>query len=442
MPPKIVKDGDQYCLEEPDGTRVPGSCHKSKTKTRAMQIAMIMSKKQKALSIEGLDAPIEDSMIYLTRAVDGKRYIGLLSSNAYMDREGDFAALDSLKAYVDQEWPDDEYAGEGVVLFWHDGPPIADIVYKSVEGAFLVEIAEARDTPYAHAIFEGIEKTGDEIEYGASIGPWALRARDNWHVYHVVDKPETSILPVDFAANAFTHMEMTKMSEKQKKTRLTWLEDHIPSAAELAKKMSKLAVESTDQLDKVGLERKSLDTDALSELLAEIKVARALDIEGLAKSLTKMVGEVMGDKSPEDLASQIQTHVQAHVSDNDMEDEAMRASQEKKSVDEGLTSLLSLLIDELSSFGDLEEKIEKLAKLPDTLDERMKSVDTMRKALLDVNKRLGDVEGALTGETKSVKRSKRTEVDATDELVQDALAKANGKDGDGWGALYAENTQA
>lgn len=430
MPYRIVRDGNKHCLEnERTGKRAPGSCHKDRAKTRAMMQAINISEHQQKAG---------NTAVFLTRAADGQRLIGLLSSNAYIDKDGDAAALESLQTWVDSQWQGDEYVGKGVVLFWHDGEPVADIVYSAVEGAFLVEIAKARATPFADALFEAIEKVSESQDFGASIGALAVRQFDERRVFHVQDKPETSILPVLFAGNEFTHMEILKMNTAQKLARRLWLRKYAPKASDIEEKLRKAAEEATDKLDGEGLERKSAsDIAVIATLLEEMDKARMLDVSGLAQSLTEMVGELLGEKAPEDLAEQITKQVEAHISDESIEDEAMDAYEEEKATRTKLVDLLDTLTDQLAEFSSIKDDADKMTGLPAAIEKQLSPISTVVEALADVGERLEAVEGVLKGEVTPASANDKTIVRKNNKLVEKGIGKARERDtSDPWNRIY------
>lgn len=430
MPYRIVRDGDKFCLEKKStGKRVPGSCHKDRAKTKAMMQAINISEHQQKAT---------NTAIFLTRAADGQRLIGLLSSNAYIDKDGDAVALESLQTWVDSQWSGDEYIGKGVVLFWHDGEPVADIIYSAVEGAFLVELAKARNTPFADALFEAVEQVSKSQDFGASIGAWAVRQPKERRVFHVQDKPETSILPVLFAGNEFTHMEILKMNTAQKLARRLWLRKYAPKASEIEETLRKAAEEATTQLDGEGLERKaSGDIAAIAAILEEMDKARLLDVSGLAQSLNEMVGEILGDKAPEDLTERITKHVEAHISDESIEDEAMDAYEEEKATRARLVDLLDTLTDQLAEFSSIKDDAEKMQGLPAAIEKQLSPISAVVEALADVGERLESVEGVIKGDVTPASKNDKTVVRKNNKLVEKATSHARERDtSDPWNRIF------
>lgn len=147
----------------------------------------------------------------------GKRRMFLVASNPYRDREDDIVKEAALRAYVD------EFAGNDL-KFWHHGHPIGRIVKAEMVGPFLVEEAvEADDRVIVTRTADGrgtrvttVKAVWDEIEAdparfnGASIGfRYRLGDKGSDGAFRRIYKHETSILPHEAAANAYTYAEVS-----------------------------------------------------------------------------------------------------------------------------------------------------------------------------------------------------------------------------------------
>lgn len=178
----IVKSGDRYCVHKklPDGgTGKKIGCHDSK-------------------------------------GDDGARYMFLVTTNAYKDRENEIIKADVLKQLVESKWDGDAFTGDDVLLFWHKGEPIGDIVYADTVGRFLVEVAKERPdaeidlgrgkTARIAQVWDFIEQTSRTMDWGASHGfKFYPQDREGGVYNRIVRKWETSVLPVQYAANSYTY---------------------------------------------------------------------------------------------------------------------------------------------------------------------------------------------------------------------------------------------
>jgi hypothetical protein len=143
----------------------------------------------------------------------GKRRMFLVSSNSYQDREREIVKQAALESYVNNFLPND-------LLFWHTGQPIGRIIKAEMVGSFLVEEAvelpnrviltrtpDGKDTHITtvKAVWDLIENNPD-VYNAASVG-FGYQATDKRHgVYERIRKFETSVLPWEAAANAYTYV--------------------------------------------------------------------------------------------------------------------------------------------------------------------------------------------------------------------------------------------
>lgn len=197
MPVGIAKRGNQWCTVEPDGT--PISCFDTHQEARQQQIA------------------IEANKAMILPGGGGLRHMFLITSNSYRDREGEIIKAQGLKEYANGDTstkPEDN-----VLLFWHAGDPIGDIIYAEFYKSFLIEIAKERqDAPInlgeigGDEIRTNIKTVWDNIEqrpgiWKASHGFRALgKSKDG--VIYPIDKFETSVVVQGFEANLFTVSEV------------------------------------------------------------------------------------------------------------------------------------------------------------------------------------------------------------------------------------------
>jgi len=197
MPVGIGKRGNQWCTLEPDGT--PISCFNTRQEALDHLVAIEVNK---AMILPG---------------EDGLRHMFLITSNSYRDREGEIIKAQGLKEYAEGKTatkPEDN-----VLLFWHAGDPIGDIIYAEFYKSFLIEIAKERqDAPInigeigGEEIKTNIKTVWNNIEqrpgiWTASHGFRALgKSKDG--VIYPIDKFETSVMTQGYEANLFTISEV------------------------------------------------------------------------------------------------------------------------------------------------------------------------------------------------------------------------------------------
>jgi hypothetical protein len=161
--------------------------------------------------------------ITFKRAPDGLRTMHIITSNSYTDRENEVITTQALSEYVRKSWQGDTFVGDNALHIWHDGDPIGEIIWADMEGAFLIEVAKElpnrvirlttdKASPFykvkttVKAVWDALERS--DVPLGASHGfkyPDGAKA-DN--TYHAIEKFETSVLPLDAAANPYTLAEV------------------------------------------------------------------------------------------------------------------------------------------------------------------------------------------------------------------------------------------
>lgn len=215
MPYDIRKMGSKYCVVKRDGGKKMG-CHPSRAKA-VRQLRAIMASEHKNFH------PVT------AFKMDGQRYMLLVSTNGFKDREGEYVSQYAMRDEINRQWDEDGFHGDNVMKFWHAGPPIGDIIWADQEGAFTIEVARERTSgspliqAYTTAIWDYLEQGPDE-PYGASIG-YAYRDSDKTltldsesaiaPLYQRLRKSETSPLPTNEAANPYTFSGVIEMTTKR-----------------------------------------------------------------------------------------------------------------------------------------------------------------------------------------------------------------------------------
>lgn len=138
----------------------------------------------------------------------GRRYLFMVTSNGYKDRDKEHIATKALKAYVDSCWTKDNTAfiGKQEHLIWHDDRlgSMSDLVFTDVWDGFLVEVWRERDDVIAKAFYTYVQNH-PEIQWGASHGFLGVKEDDTFeHIF----KRESSTLPLTAASNVLTLSEV------------------------------------------------------------------------------------------------------------------------------------------------------------------------------------------------------------------------------------------
>lgn len=173
-------------------------------------IGLFANKKQ--LSVRGFKPGMT------VRNDNGLRFMELVTSNSYRDREREFIPTTALQEYVGGSWiADDVCLPRNKLLYWHDKRiHIGDVVWVDMQGPFLIEVAKERRGTFVHKgqrypvsiIWDFIEAY-PALKWGASHGfKYMTKMVDLLTgdvTYDRIHKFETSVLPLENAANPFTY---------------------------------------------------------------------------------------------------------------------------------------------------------------------------------------------------------------------------------------------
>lgn len=203
MPYAIVEQDSEFCVFKvnPDDSPIGESlgCHTNRADAQQQITAILISEASKGL------------FSYLVnKGKPGERLMFLITSNGYLDRDGEHVKVAALIEHVAKQWRGEpgvgEFVGKNTLLYRHHGEPIGDIVWADMIGPFLVEVAKKRDTSYARIKWSYIEKiqSANEFYWGVSHG-FNFKNDDRvGGVYDHIYKFETSVLPLHRAANGVT----------------------------------------------------------------------------------------------------------------------------------------------------------------------------------------------------------------------------------------------
>lgn len=200
------------------------------------------------------------------RDANGRRYMFIVTSNSYEDREKETIATKALERYVDSCWvAEDYFKSNNVHQVWHhDGLTVGDIVWADMAGPFLVEISKERDDIISKAAWDYWESDEGSKDLGAS-HRFLYRKQDKSAdgTLSLISKFETTTLPRQAAAaNLLTFSGVIPMS----KSRDEYLDKMfgVAGAAELLKEGPQKLAEA---LQAAGVQHKSTDTPTPEEAI-------------------------------------------------------------------------------------------------------------------------------------------------------------------------------
>lgn len=260
----------------------------------------------------------------------GRRYMFMITSNGYRDRDNAHVTTKAIENYVEKCWTDDgKFVGDNAHYIWHTKElgSISDLVFADVWSGFLVELWREKDqTPVAKAFYNYVEKH-PEMEWGASQGFFASKSDKAQGIYQSIVKYESTSLPRAAASNMFTLSEVLPMVEKSKRdtflNNLFKEEFGIEDAVGLLKQgPEKLRATLADR----GIEAKALGggsdavvkarSDAMQQnaelILSMVEVQDTLDRQ-LTELTEKQASEL---KTRDDKLTAIEKELQALKQDN------------------------------------------------------------------------------------------------------------------------------
>lgn len=366
---------------------------------------------------------------------DGLRYLFLVTSNSYEDRDNETITTKALADYVERAWNriEERCTPDNELLFWHKGEPIGDIVWTDMEGPFLLEVAKERPNKlirlsktrkgYIKQVWNGIE--AKKYKWGASHGFQFLDSDKQGGTYRRIKKFETSVLPLDAAANPYTFAGVIDDMDRNKV-----LEDLL-KVPEAAAKFRKGVRAVKQELDKQGLAHKAKEEAATKGLLEDCRVM----CEKIAAKFSDNVSPQLIDECCQ-MMIQMMSQMEPdgdEVDTTTMEDDASYDDTDTTTPDEEQKRVPAMIGKQVKLFERLIASQEQLAndstvqsealgavvKAVTPLAQIPSKVDSLEDQLKKMADRVADVEKQLSG------RPRRAAVDETTKVEdKDLTARA------------------
>jgi 2'-5' RNA ligase len=231
------------------------------------------------------DAEAHGSSFVAFKAADGSDWLLTFSTNAFEDREGEIFATKAIEEYVARH-EDEKTKGE--YQFWHlPGSKFGEIHWQGTVGRFLVEAGPFDNTPTGRAFkeFFSANPRGHPVVAPDGWGcshKYEYKSKDREDgIYDWFEKSETTVLPLDAAANAhtapvFLGKELEKMNDRQKAALKLIGGDDLVSMVETVGKKATEELEQTvsfKQADYGAMIRKiaaNVEDDAVKAQLMKI----------------------------------------------------------------------------------------------------------------------------------------------------------------------------
>lgn len=216
---------------------------------------------------------------------DPLRYMFLITSNSYEDREKETITTEALKAYEASCYPGDGlYHNDNPLIFWHDDDVVmGEIVAVNVSGPFLVEVAKEINTPIAKVLWDVAEQTegaGVSHRFG-----YLEKDRDTSGTFSRIFKQETTWLPqVELAANRMTYAGVVGMASPASDKWLNDTFERITGIKGAAEKIHAKTGEVEKELEALGVSHKAFPPKAPVEAAVEAADVIEDEVEEDAKA--------------------------------------------------------------------------------------------------------------------------------------------------------------
>lgn len=346
---------------------------------------------------EKYGAPRGLAELSITKGDDGIRHMLIKTSNSYKDRDHEYISTEALKRYVEGSWKDANNCQTGnELLLWHKGEAIGDIIWCDMEGPFLIEVAEerrgtilytgkdrrykARELPIS-AVWDYIE-ADTEMPWGASHGFKYEEKLFNFvkghAVYNDIQKFETSVLPLDNAANPYTFSGVVDM-----KNRDSLLDKMFGRGTATALRKGVQAEDAA--LQKSGLDHKSTDNDGDNAIDALL--------EALADRIAVKAATAVTDPPPPD----------------EPEDDEPKPEGDKGLLAEKQIEALDFM---LTAQSELAEQLDEVLTA-------VKEQGKMTARISDLEKQVKSLNAQLSLRPRRASQADETEIDPDDELNEE-----------------------
>jgi len=389
--------------------------------------------------------------VTVKQGADGARYMTLVTTNGYKDREDEYITTDALTDWVEKQWDGEAFKSDNKLDFWHmQAPTIGDLVWADMQGTFLVEVYKERASglplvqAFTTAIWDFVAKQND---YGAShlfiYDPDRVEDTEDGRVYHAIDKRRSTTLPLEFAANPFTFSGVITMTNEQKDKRDNVLDQALPGISDAFKKLRASLSGAQQELGQSGVQFKAIGPSVTKEDLIDAltigtkettrQVLEAatkeedaqdvdVDVRGIVEDVLAAMMEVP-TTTVEDYQDVLDIDADADTGD-DAADETEPAPN-TEAVDE----LKALATTAMKAYEDVTADNAALLEQQTALVEALKALAGMPEAVTTMAQRIEKLEKQLAGRSKRASRAAETDAEnvAPDLLAAvDAAEKANG----------------
>lgn len=242
---------------------------------------------------------------YMIKGADGLRYMFLITTNSYKDRDDETMTSKALEHYEASCFPGENlFHCDNPLLWWHDDDvPMGEIVAVNYSTPFLVEVAKELPSPTARILWDYAEKNSDKAGVSQRFG-YRDEDRKPDGSFTQIFKQETSYLPErSLAANTMTAIGVIdkNMSTKQSDAWLNKIfseatggkiqeaaDELHANSGEFNKKLAALGITHKAKADIPSEEEKPADAPAVNGEQPEEEQKQEVDPSAFMKKLQQI----------------------------------------------------------------------------------------------------------------------------------------------------------
>ncbi|MCK9600919.1 MAG: 2'-5' RNA ligase family protein, partial [Sphaerochaeta sp.] len=318
---------------------------------------------------------------YAFKTLDGNTWWLQFTTNNFIDREGEIFSRKALEDFIAR------HAGEAVKgEFWYrhvPGTKFGNVTWQALVGNFLVQAGPFDDTPVGRAFKEFLTTNPSGHPqvaphgWGTSHGYYYKPADKAAGVYEWLEIKESTVLPVDVAANVWSPMPLLVQPKPKEYEMNTREEKELRAIGgdALVQLVKEQAEGRTEALKQGGVANKSLDdVSAMLQALADstedqvIKDQVAVILEALEAEKAAVeaeIAEITPEPEPE---PEMETEVTETLPEGFAEfsgqlDAQMKELRDQMSIVAGAVKTLAGIVTELKR-DDTEKIAEKATATP------------------------------------------------------------------------------
>lgn len=369
---------------------------------------------------------------------DPMRYMFIVTSNSYEDREKETITSKALQAYEDSCYPGDGvFHCDNDYVYWHDPDVVmGEIVAVNYSEPFLIEIAKEKAHPVAKVLWDYEQHYGGKAGASHQFGYFESDRLPDGTYEHIYKKETTYLPEVELAANARTYAGVMDMASARSDQRLNEIFKKVTG---IEKDFASMIHAKSGEAEKIlleqeGLAHKALPPAAKKPSFPPKPAAQAVEADAAAVGEDEAMMADDAEMEAEDMAQQTAEETTVSSMD-DLKRMAIVMDSLFNMVQTILNNAAESELDRVGMFKELSElkELRMSEKAADkvTLD----SLEAKNKAL---EERLRAIEATVNLKPRSVTHEKGGTADELKVAIDRAeKSKADGElvDDPFWGKL-------